>query len=194
MRDWASIEVNSRAGLRSWLEANYRQTEPIWLISAKKAAGASYIPYPEIVEEALCWGWVDSLPRALDATRSMLLISPRKTGSAWSAPNRERVNRLISRSLMQPAGLAKVVAAKADGLWSFLTSAENGVEPEDLRCALDANLAARQGYNAFSGPVRRRILESLLRAKGSDTRAARILKIVEGAATGLDPLAWKPKR
>jgi uncharacterized protein YdeI (YjbR/CyaY-like superfamily) len=193
MREWTQIRVRSRAELRKWLADNHEQADPIWLVTAKKAVGAAYIPYPEIVEEALCFGWVDSLPRALDATSSMLLLSPRKARSAWSAPNRERAERLITASLMQPSGLAKVEAAKADGSWDFLKSAEDGIEPDDLRNALDANAAARKGYDAFSGPVRRRILETLLRAKGADTRAARIARIVDGAIAGADPLIWKPK-
>lgn len=192
MRDYSRIEVADRAALRAWLAAHYDQTAPIWLVTAKKGY-CGYIAYADIVEEALCFGWVDSLPRALDATRSMLLLSPRKAGSAWSAPNRERVARLTAAGMMHPAGLAKVAAARADGSWDFLKSAEDGIEPDDLKTALDMNPVARANYDAFSAPVRRRILESLLRAKSSATRTARIDKIIAGARAGVDPLRWQRK-
>jgi uncharacterized protein YdeI (YjbR/CyaY-like superfamily) len=193
MRDWPRVTVAGRAELRDWLAANFARTEPVWLISGKKAAGDAYLPYSDIVEEALCFGWVDSLPRALDATHSMLLLSPRKLGSAWSKPNRHRIERLIAADLMHPAGLAKVTAAKADGSWDFLKATESGDIPEDLAVALAAVPDARRNYDAFSAPVRRRIVEFLLRAKRPDTRTARIGKVVEGAHAGVDPLIWKPK-
>jgi uncharacterized protein YdeI (YjbR/CyaY-like superfamily) len=193
MKEWPQIAVATRAELHDWLAANFTRTDPVWLVSGKKAAGDAYLPYDEIVEEALCFGWVDSLPRALDDTRSMLLLSQRKPGSAWSKPNRDRVERLIAADLMHPAGLAKVTAAKADGSWDFLKAAESGDIPEDLAVALAGVPGARRNYDAFSAPVRRRIVEFLLRAKRPDTRTARIGKVVEGARTGVDPLTWKPR-
>jgi len=193
MRDYARVEVADRAGLRAWLAAHHAGHDPIWLVTAKKRQ-PGYLSYGEIVEEALCFGWVDSLPRALDAERTMLLLSPRKAGSAWSAPNRERVVRLTTDGLMHPAGLAKVATARADGSWDFLKSAEDGVAPPDLAAALDADPAARRGYEAFSAAVRRRILESLLRARRAETRAARIARILDGARAGVDPLALERKR
>lgn len=193
MRDYAKVEVPDRAGLRAWLAAHHTQGEPVWLVTAKKG-NEGYIPYPDIVEEALCFGWIDSLPRALDATRSMLLLSPRKPGSAWSKPNRERIARLTEAGLMHEAGLAKVAAARADGSWDFLKTAEAGGVPADLANALDAVPHARSNYDRFTAPTRRRLVEYLIRAKRPETRAARVAKIVEGAKVAIDPLLWKRER
>jgi uncharacterized protein YdeI (YjbR/CyaY-like superfamily) len=193
MKDWPQVAVANRAELRDWLATNFARMEPVWLISGKKAARDAYLPYADIVEEALCFGWVDSLPRAFDKTHSMLLLSPRRPGSAWSKPNRDRVERLVAAGLMHPAGLAKVMAAKADGSWDFLKAAESGYIPDDLAAALEAVPGARTNYDAFSAAVRRRIAEFLMRAKRPETRAARIGKVVEGARAGRDPLIWKPK-
>lgn len=193
IKEYARVEVTSAAALRDWLQVNHAQREPVWLVTAKKAAGAGYIPYDAIVEAALCFGWVDSLPRALDEKRSMLLLSPRKAGSGWSKPNRERVARLIERGRMQPPGLAKIEAAKADGSWDLLKSAEAGEVPDDLAQALAA-AGAREGWDALSDAVRRRCLEQIMRAKRPETRDKRIETIVAGARKGVDPLAWRPKR
>jgi uncharacterized protein YdeI (YjbR/CyaY-like superfamily) len=192
VRDYERVWIADRTALRRWLVDHYRQVDPIWLVTAKKSNGG-YIPYAEIVEEALCFGWVDSLPRGLDAIYTMLLLSPRKAGSAWSKPNRERVARLIASGSMHTAGLAKVDAAKLDGSWDFLKIAESGAVPSDLATALATNPGARASYDAFSAPTRRRIVEYLMRAKRPETRASRLARIVEGARAGIDPLAWKPK-
>jgi len=190
MKEWPRVEVRNVTELSAWLKTNGGQDSSICLVTAKKGAGEGYIPYGTIVETALAYGWVDSLPRALDARRSMLLLSPRRPGSAWSAPNRERVARLIADGRMTAAGLAKVDAAKADGSWSRLEAAEAGTLPDDLRSAFDGDPEARRGYDAFTQATRRRILENLLAAKRPETRAKRIAAILSGARDGRDPLAW----
>lgn len=168
------VEVTSRAELRAWLEAHHGRSESIWLVSYKKAAGERYIPYDAIVEEALCFGWVDSLPRKLDALRSMLLLSPRKPGSAWSAINKARVERLAAAGLIAPSGLAKIEAAKADGSWTRLDGVERLEVPADLASALAALPPAADNFAAFPPSTRRGILEWILQAKRPETRAKRI--------------------
>lgn len=108
------VEVTSRAQLRAWLEGHNTSSASVWLVTWKKQDPERHLPYDAIVEEALCFGWVDSLPRKLDAERSMLLLSPRKRGSAWSAANKARIVRLIEDGKMAAAGLAAFEAAKAD--------------------------------------------------------------------------------
>lgn len=190
MKDYAQVEVTSRAQWRAWLAANHRQRDPIWLVTYKKAAGDRYVPYAEIVEEALCFGWVDSVPRKLDQHRTMLMIAPRKAGSTWSALNRERVARLAAAGLMMPAGQAKIDAAIANRSWLTLASAETGEAPGDLAAAL-AQAQALAGWTGFSLATRKRIIEYVEAAKQPQTRAARIAKVVEGAAKGTDPLLWR---
>ncbi|OYY64789.1 YdeI family protein [Sphingomonas sp. 28-62-11] len=190
--DYERVEVTSRADWRAWLAANHGQATPIWLVTYKQAAGDRYLPYGAIVEEALCFGWIDSLPRKLDDLRTMLLLSPRKPGSGWSAANRERAERLIADGQMAAAGLAIVVAARADGSWDRLRAPETGDPPADLAAALAA-AGADKGFTALSLATRKRCLEFLGSARRAETRAARIAKIVAGAQAGVDPLAWRPK-
>jgi uncharacterized protein YdeI (YjbR/CyaY-like superfamily) len=179
------VEVTSRAGLRAWLEANHARNESVWLVTYKKAAGEAYVPYDAVVEEALCFGWVDSLPRKLDADRSMLLLSPRKPGSAWSAANKARVEALAEAGLLAAPGLAKIEAAKADGAWTRLDGVERLEIPPDLAAALAALPTAAENFAGFPRSVRRGILEWILQAKRPETRAKRIAETSRLAAENL---------
>jgi uncharacterized protein YdeI (YjbR/CyaY-like superfamily) len=111
------VEVASQAELHDWLAAHAAASPGIWLVTAKRVDRERYVPYGEIVDEAICFGWVDSRSRALDERRTMLLLTPRRPRSNWSASNRARVERLTAQGRMQPAGLAAVEAAKAGGTW-----------------------------------------------------------------------------
>jgi uncharacterized protein YdeI (YjbR/CyaY-like superfamily) len=167
------VEVEGRAALRAWLVANHADAGSVWLVTWRKG-DPRFLAYDAVVEEALCFGWVDSLPRALDATRTMLRLSPRKPGSAWSAANKARVARLDAAGLMAPAGLAAVARARADGSWAKLDAVEAQAEPDDLAAALAAHPPAATHWAAFPRSVRRGILEWIAQAKGAGTRATRV--------------------
>ena len=168
------VEVSSRAELRAWLAAHHTQTGSIWLVTHKKAVPERYVDYDAIVEECLCFGWVDSLTRARDEQRSMLLLSPRKERSAWSGANKRRVEKLLAAGLMQPPGLAKVDAAKANGMWTFLDDVEALIAPPDLVAALAAHPDATRHWEAFPRSPKRGILEWIKQAKTPATRQKRI--------------------
>lgn len=172
--DLPRIEVTSRAQLRAWLEANHLTSGSVWLVIWKKQDPDRHLPYDAIVEEALCFGWVDSLPRKLDADRSMLLLSPRKPGSAWSAANKARIMRLTEDGKTTPAGLAAVALAKTDGSWSFLDDVERLEVPRDFADALAHHPDAAKHFAAFPRSIRRGILEWIKQAKRSETRSRRI--------------------
>jgi len=188
----ARVEVLSAAELRAWLEQHHASSASVWLVTHKKAQGPVHVPYAAVVEELLCFGWIDSLPRALDEARSMLLIAPRKPGNAWSRDNRERITRLEADGRLAPAGQAVVAAARADGSWDRLKQTETGIAPPDLLGALQ-QADALAGWDSLSLAVRRRSLELLLAAKRPETRAKRIAQIVAAAREGKDPTAWRPK-
>lgn len=181
-KDVRRIEISSRAQWRSWLHDNGNQAESIWLVTFKKSAGDRYVPYNDVVEEALCFGWVDSLPRKLDESRTMLLLSPRKPRSAWSRANKDRVERMIAAGSMTPAGLARVAEAKKDGSWSKLDAVEELIVPDDLATALNDRPDAADNFNAFPKSTRRGILEWILQAKRAETRAKRIAETADLAA------------
>ncbi len=189
----AQVEVESRAELRAWLEANAETSAGVWLVSYKKIAGERYLPYSELVEEVLCFGWIDSLPRKLDELRSQLYISPRKPGSAWSGANKLRIEQMRAAGLMRPAGLAQVTMAKANGKWDFLNDVEAGVVPDDLAEAFAAVPGAAEQFAAFPLSARSGILQWIKQAKGGETRRKRVLETAEKAGVGVRANAWVGK-
>ncbi len=142
------------------------------------------VPYEEIVEEALCFGWIDGLVTTLPDGRQAHLLTPRRRGSVWARSNRQRVERLIADGRMTEAGLAVVDAARADGTWAMLEDVEALIEPGDLATALDARPEARIQWDGFSPSSRSGLLWWVISAKRSDTRARRIASIVDSAAEG----------
>jgi uncharacterized protein YdeI (YjbR/CyaY-like superfamily) len=168
--------VESREDWRAWLAANHKTATSIWLVTWKKG-DPRHVGYDAIVEEALCFGWIDSRPRKLDAARTMLLISPRKTGSAWSQLNRQRIEALTAAGLMQANGLQRVAEAKQDGT--------------DLVTALDAQEGARANWDGFPKSARRGILEWIIQAKLPKTRAARIKITAAEAARNKRANQWR---
>ena len=181
----------TRAEWRAWLSANHTRTEGVWLVTFKKATGKPRVEYDEAVEEALCFGWIDSKPNKLDAERSLLWFAPRKAGTGWSKPNKERVERLIAEGVMTPAGLAKIEAAKADGSWTALDAVEALELPPDLRAALQSNPPAATYWEAFPRSIKRGILEWILNAKSPQTRARRIQETAELAAENRRANQWR---
>lgn len=169
-----SVHPETRAAWRAWLERHHTRTQGVWLVEWKKATGRPRIDYDASVEEALCFGWVDSKVNALDDARSLLWFAPRKPRTGWSRPNKERVERMIAAGRMTPAGLAKVQAAQADGSWTSLDGVEALEVPADLAAALAQRPPAAAHFDAFPRSVRRGILEWILVAKKAGTRAARI--------------------
>lgn len=183
--DHPRLEFRSRKAIRAWLEANHATATTVWLVTYKKHVDEYYIPYGEIVEELLCFGWVDSRTRRVDEYRSMLLVSPRKPGSTWSAANKRRVADLEKRGLMTPAGRAKVEQGKKDGSWSFLDDVERLIEPDDLARLLNSSKRARQNFDGFNASARKIILLWIKTAKRAETREKRIRETVRLAAKGL---------
>jgi uncharacterized protein YdeI (YjbR/CyaY-like superfamily) len=191
MVSYAQLHVNTRAEWRAWLATNHTSTSGIWLVTWKKATGRPRPSYDDIVEEALCAGWVDSLPRTLDDERSQLLITRRKPRSNWSRINQDRVKRLTAAGLMLPNGLAVVETAKSDGNWAALDQVETLAEPDQLRAALDAAPAARTAWDGFPRSTRRAILEWIGDARTTATRDNRIATTVSEAAVGRRANQWR---
>lgn len=186
-----SIHPKSRAEWRKWLDENHSRPEGIWLITYKKASGKPRLEYGEAVEEALCFGWIDSKPAKLDDERSMLWFAPRKAKTGWSALNKERIERLIKAGRMRPAGLAKVEAAKKDGSWNLLDAIHEMQIPSDLAKALSENKTAQQYFEAFPPSVKRAILEWIANAKRPETRSKRIEETVSKAEKNIRANQWR---
>lgn len=177
-----SVECRTRAEWRAWLAAHHATSSGVWLVYFKKGSGEPQLPYGEQVEEALCFGWVDSKPNKLDDQRTMLYFAPRKAGSGWAKTNKERVTRLIADGLMTSAGQAKIDAAKKDGSWTMLDAIERMEMPPELEAALKANPTAKKHFDAFPPGVRKGIFQWIIQAKRPETRAKRVAETVTLAA------------
>ena len=179
------IEFRSRAELRRWLKRHCERADSFWLVTFKKHVDAHYLAYDEVVEELLCFGWVDSRTRRRDDDRTMLLVGPRKPGSTWSASNKRRVSRLVKSGLMTPAGQALIDAAKREGSWTFLDDIEKLIVPEDLAARLAKNERAKRNFEAFNAAARKVILLWIKTAKQPATRETRINETVRLAARNI---------
>ncbi|NJN98713.1 MAG: hypothetical protein HC875_33810 [Anaerolineales bacterium] len=186
-----AVHPLSRAEWRAWLEQNHTRPEGVWLVSYKKATGKPRVEYDEAVEEALCFGWIDSKGNKLDEERSLLWFSPRKPKTGWSKPNKERVERLIAAGLIAPAGLAKIEAAKQDGSWNALDAVEALEIPPDLASALAGYSQAQQNFEAFPRSAKRGILEWIVNAKRPETRAKRIEETARLAQDNIRANQWR---
>jgi len=182
--DGERVQPETLAAWRRWLAANHARTAGVWLVTWKASAPGLTIGYEEAVEQALCFGWVDSKAKGVDAERTMLWFAPRRTRSGWARTNKQRIERLTAAGLMAPAGQAVIDAAKADGSWTLLDDVEDLVVPPDLAAALDAHPGARKNWDAFPRSPRRAMLVWLVEAKRPQTRAKRVAEIAERAAAG----------
>ena len=189
----SSVEVTSRAAWREWLQTHHTEPGGVWLITYKKASGKPSPSYRDTVEEALCFGWIDSLGRKLDDERTMLYFAPRKARSGWSRVNKEHIERLAAAGQMTAAGLAKIDAAKRDGSWTALDAVERLELPPDLLTAFDEHPGAAANFAAFPRSAKRGILEWLANAKRPDTRARRVLETATLAAQNKRANSWRAK-
>ena len=180
-----SFQPKTRAEWREWLTKNYARSKGIHLILIKKGADIPGVMYDEAVEEALCFGWIDSSPAKLDAQRYKLYVSPRKARSVWSSLNKQRIRKLIKEGTMTPAGLAKIEAAKKDGSWNQLDAIDRLVMPEDLLEQLSANPEAKRNFESFSTSSKKIILFWIASAKREETRQKRIEETVRLAARNI---------
>ena len=156
MADLEYVEVTTRAELRAWLEEHHTQPESIWLVTYKKSARPDlHLPWPDIVQEALCFGWIDSQAGRVDDERTKVRLSQRKKGSTWSGVNKVHIAELSERGLITPAGWAKIEAAKQDGSWEFLDDIEAEIVPDDLAAAFAAVPGSREAFESFPRSSRR---------------------------------------
>jgi uncharacterized protein YdeI (YjbR/CyaY-like superfamily) len=187
----SSVQPKSRAEWRKWLEENHTRKEGVWLISYKKATGKPRVDYDESVEEALCFGWIDSKGNKLDDERSMLWFAPRRAGTGWSELNKQRVAKLIKAKRMAQPGLAKINAAKKDGSWNALDAEEALEVPSDLAEAFSKNETARGYFDAFPRSAKRAILEWISSARKPETRSKRIEETVTKAEQNIRANQWR---
>jgi uncharacterized protein YdeI (YjbR/CyaY-like superfamily) len=180
--DAPHVHASDRATWRKWLEANHESARGAWLVTWRTSSSRASLAYEAAVEEALCFGWVDSTGGRVDEERAKLYFAPRKLRSAWAATNKARVERLLAAGQIAPAGLAAIERAKANGSWEVLDSAERLEIPHDLAAALERHPPAATNFADFPVSARKLLLSRIALALRPETRSARIAKVAQAAA------------
>jgi uncharacterized protein YdeI (YjbR/CyaY-like superfamily) len=173
-----TICPQSRQHWREWLQANHAQHQAVWLVYHKKASATPTLTWSEAVDEALCFGWIDSQAKPIDEEKYQQFFSRRKPTSGWSRVNKEKIARLITAGSMMPAGLASIETAQQNGTWALLDEVEELRLPADLVLAFAQQPAAKSHFLGLSRTTKRTLLLGLILAKRPATRQQRIAAIL----------------
>ena len=182
------FEPQSRQQWRNWLRQHHATKAAVWLIYHKKTSSKYTMAGGDAVDEALCFGWIDSLRKPIDDEKFMQRFSKRKTGSTWSKVNKKKIQQLVKAGRMAPAGLKVVEAAKKNGSWSVLDEVEELIIPTDLEKAFRKKPHAKKYFLSLTRSVRRAALLRLVLAKRPETRAKRISEIVANSEKKIKPI------
>jgi uncharacterized protein YdeI (YjbR/CyaY-like superfamily) len=183
-----ALIFNNEKKWRNWLEENHRTCKEIWLIHYKKSSEKKSITPQEAIEEAICFGWIDSTLKKIDEKRYILRYSPRREKSVWSKINKETAEKMISSGKMTEYGLEKINSAKKHGLWN--TAYTNKVKekvPLDLRKALISNKIAWNNFQNFANSYRNMYIGWIQSAKTDITRKKRINEVVKRSEENKKP-------
>ena len=186
-----TICPKNRQEWREWLQENHDKKQSVWLIYYKKKSNILTVTYSEAVDEALCFGWIDSKAKPLDEEKFMQFFSRRKAKSVWSRINKEKIERLINEGLMTTAGYHIIEIAKQNGFWTILDEAEALTIPRDLNEAFQNRPNAKNYFSGLSRSDKRNILQWLLLAKKQETRQKRISEIIELACQNQKPKQFR---
>ncbi len=181
--NFQKVEVSSSHELRAWLEDHQSQTESVWLVTFKKSIPEKYLSTDQVLDELLCFGWIDGIRRKLDDTRTMQLIAPRKV-EHWAKSYKDRAEKLINEGRMQEAGFRAIEIAKQSGLWDFMNDVDNLIVPKDLLDALEEYDGASDFFHSINDSSKRFVLRWVKLAKTEKTRALRIEELAKLSAKG----------
>jgi len=173
--------AKDRKSWRKWLEKNHKSSTGIWLVYYKKDSGKTRVSYDHAVEEALCFGWIDSTLNPIDEHSYMQLFTPRKPKSNWSKLNKERVEMLIEQGLMTSAGLEKIEIAKENGSWNKIDHIESFSIPPILEKAFTKNKKAKKFFDTLSNTNKKYILYFINNVKNEELKAKRVAEIIATA-------------
>ena len=177
------VEIQSTKDLNKWLLKHHEQEASVWLVTFKKSEPGKYVSVQEVLDELLCFGWIDGIRRKLDDKRTMQLISPRKT-QHWAKTYKDRVSKLIKEGRMHEAGLKSIQESKKNGLWNFMDDVDQLIYPKDLVRAFENNETAQQFFDEINDSSKRFALRWLKLAKTETTRKKRIMQLVELSKNG----------
>jgi uncharacterized protein YdeI (YjbR/CyaY-like superfamily) len=177
--------AKSQKEWRKWLEKNHQSEKSVWLIIYRKESGTPSVYYPEAVDEAICFGWIDSKPNKRDDESYYQFFAKRNPKSNWSKVNKGKVAMLLANGQIAPAGLEAIETAKHNGTWTALDKVEELEIPTDLQKAFDTNKTAFAYFDKFARSSKRGILEWIMNAKRLETRQARIDETVKLASKNI---------
>ena len=173
--------AKDRVAWRKWLQQHHDSSRGIWLVYFKKDSGKTRVPYADAVEEALCFGWIDSTLNPIDEHSYMQLFTPRKPKSGWSKLNKERIEQMVAQGLMTPAGQAKIDEAVANGTWNKLDGIESFTPSKELANAFAKNKKAKAFFDGLSNTNKKYILYYTSNAKSAVLKQKRIDDIIAAA-------------
>ena len=191
MKDAENFCPASKEDWRNWLVLNHKKKEAIWLIFYKKTSPNCNLSWSDAVDEALCFGWIDSTKRSIDSEKYKQYFTQRKTKSNWSKVNKDKVKILINQGLMADAGYKSIEIAKENGSWTILDDVEALVVPDDLKTAFANFKGAQEFFNGLSNSVKKGLLYWVISAKRDETRRNRILEIAENASKKIKPKPFR---
>jgi uncharacterized protein YdeI (YjbR/CyaY-like superfamily) len=181
----------SQQDWRRWLQENHRSKQAVWLIYYKKKTGVPSITWSDAVDEALCFGWIDSTARPIDDEKYMQFFCKRKPNSVWSKINKEKVQRLLEQGLIAEAGFESINTAKKNGSWTILDHVEELIIPEDLDAAFGSYPGSKDFFLSLSKSIRKAMLQWLVLAKQQVTRQKRVMEIAAHASQKLKPKQFR---
>jgi len=176
---------------RKWLALNHRKKDAVWLIFYKKKAAKHNLSWSDAVDEALCFGWIDSTKRTIDSEKYKQYFSKRKAKSNWSKVNKDKVKTLIDQGLMEEEGYKSIEIAKENDSWTILDGVEELIIPDDLKEAFANYNGSSEYFEALSKSVKKGLLYWAVSAKRKETRQKRILEIVENASNNMKPKQFR---
>lgn len=189
MKQDKTLYVTNRDDWRQWLKKNHGSQREVWLIYYKKHTGRPTIPYEDSVEEALCYGWIDSILKRIDDQKFVRKFTPRNDRSIWSELNKKRTKKMIEQGRMTKAGLAKFKQAgkQKDKETKDRPAGKRLVIPPDLKKALSTNRKALENFNNFAPGYRRLYIAWITDAKRPETREKRIKQTLKWSAENKKP-------
>lgn len=191
MKDAKDFCPNNKKEWRKWLRLNHKKKDSVWLIFYRKTSPSYNLSWSESVDEALCFGWIDSTKRTIDNESYKQYFSKRKAKSNWSKINKDKIKNLIDQGLMEKEGYKSIEIAKENGSWTILDKVEDLVIPEDLQQVLKNHKGSTEYFESLSKSAKKGLLYWVVSAKRQETRQKRILEIAENAGKNLKPKQFR---
>lgn len=191
MKDVEDYCPKNQQDWRRWLELNHKEKEAVWLIFYKKKSPSYNLSWSESVDEALCFGWIDSVKKTIDTEKYRQYFSKRKAKSNWSKINKDKVKTLIEQGLMKEAGYKSIEIAKENDSWTFLDQVEDLVIPADLKAEFENYKGSMEYFDSLSKSIKKILLYWVISAKRKETRQKRVLEVAENASKKLKPKQFR---